>query len=683
MAVSKIVKINLFSLKKHEKGVLDFLHRSGAVQIIDKKRLESGREDETEQEAVDFERRSLEVDFAIKTLEPYKKKEKQSLVEKISTGGKMQLKPAEYKDIVANCNYQEVTAKVKETEQDIQSLEEKNKALEEEKELLTKWTNLNFDLSDYRESLKGKLLFGKLPQNLFEEFAKKVEHKVVEADILPILEEDNESFVVVTLAKDKYEAFETMAFDFNFEEVELPAEGKTPAEHISQLNKTRKDNKEQIRDLKGKLTRSAKQNLKDLKVIYDYLTWQKEIDEAKTNFDLTGKAFRVSAWVQKEHINHLEEGLKSVTKDFYLAEVSPKKKENAPVIIENRSFIKPFESVTKIYGLPKTNEVDPTPYLAPFFIVYFALCLTDAGYGIILAVGTYLAIKVFKVPKDKQRLLRLLMYGGIATFVIGALYGGWFGIESEQLPPILQKIQVINPLNQVMVVLGIAAALGYIQILTGIIIKLYWSFKSKVYEKDVLMDALWFTILLFGGLYLVASYALGIALLASVSLIILLLVAFLVVWFSGTNLFKKKINNIKKKEGKSSQYYTWLILGNIIGLPIRLISGILGLYTAVGYISDILSYSRLLALGLATGIIAMAVNIIALLVKDMIPVAGYVLMVIILIGGHTFNIAINVLGAYIHSGRLQFVEFFPKFLEGGGEVFIPFKREGKYIEFKN
>lgn len=106
----------------------------------------------------------------------------------------------------------------------------------------------------------------------------------------------------------------------------------------------------------------------------------------------------------------------------------------------------------------------------------------------------------------------------------------------------------------------------------------------------------------------------------------------------------------------------------------------MSLYGLVGYLSDVLSYSRLLALGLATGIIAMVINLIAVLFRDMIPYVGWAVAILILIGGHLFNLVINVLGAFIHSGRLQFVEFFPKFMEGGGARFKPLRRESKYVE---
>ena len=142
-----------------------------------------------------------------------------------------------------------------------------------------------------------------------------------------------------------------------------------------------------------------------------------------------------------------------------------------------------------------------------------------------------------------------------------------------------------------------------------------------------------------------------------------------------------------------SPYIGKMVLGGVVALVLtqgrkeknlilKIGSGILSLYKTVGYLSDTLSYSRILALGLATSIIAMVINMVAIMTKDMIPIVGYVIMILVLIGGHIFNIAVNVLGSFIHSSRLQFVEFFSKFLVGGGTEFDPLRRESKFVEMK-
>ena len=151
--------------------------------------------------------------------------------------------------------------------------------------------------------------------------------------------------------------------------------------------------------------------------------------------------------------------------------------------------------------------------------------------------------------------------------------------------------------------------------------------------------------------------------------------------------------SVEMLPASTAQIFLYIILVATVGLVLtqgrdnknpllKIAMGILSLYGLVGYFSDVLSYSRLLALGLSTAIIASVVNLVAFLFMDMIPWAplGWVVAIVIMVGGHIFNMAINVLGAYIHSGRLQFVEFFPKFMEGGGRRFRPFARESKYVQ---
>jgi len=256
-----------------------------------------------------------------------------------------------------------------------------------------------------------------------------------------------------------------------------------------------------------------------------------------------------------------------------------------------------------------------------------------------------------------------LIWGGISTFIFGALFGGWFGIDLATLPPAAEKFfrtfQVLDSLAEPITVLLITMALGIFQIMVGIGIKGWWDIKQgKV--VDAIMDQ---------GTWL---FFLGSA----------------VLWILATAEFIFPAS--------MAQTFLYLIYAALIAIVLtqgrakkniflKLLGGIGSLYGLVGYFSDVLSYSRLLALGLSTAIIASVVNLVAFLFKDMMPWAplGWVVAIVILVGGHIFNLAINVLGAYIHSGRLQFVEYFPKFMEGGGRRFKPFVKESKYLRVIN
>jgi len=337
--------------------------------------------------------------------------------------------------------------------------------------------------------------------------------------------------------------------------------------------------------------------------------------------------------------------------------VEPKEGEAPPIAIENASLIKPFESVTEIYGFPKYKELDPTPLLAVFFILFFGFCLGDAGYGITLSLVAFFMYKKFVLSDGAKKILKLLFYGGIASTIAGILSGGWFGVDPANFPPFLKTVsnillsmRVIDPLKNPIAMLILALGFGIVHITFGKLISFYLKWREKQYVAAICDDLLWtffFLSLVLTGVEAAGAIKIGDIgwKLASIGAVLLVLT-----------------------QGRAQK--------NII---MKLVSGVLSLYGTVAYLSDVLSYSRILALGLATTIIAMVINLIAEMTKG-IPFVGYLIMIAILIFGHIFNIIINVLGAFIHSGRLQFVEFFSKFLEGGGKEFKPFKHQTQYVQ---
>jgi len=441
--------------------------------------------------------------------------------------------------------------------------------------------------------------------------------------------------------------------NLNIKIVELPDLEQTITERMKQINQEI----DQADDRIEKLAKEAEKlavNQQDLKIAHDYYTWQKEKLVNQQKAGQTWQAFSLIGWIDKELIDVLQKELNKITDDFVVEEMPIKKDEAVPVIFKNK-LAKDFESVTGLYGVPQRHEPDPTPFMAPFFILFFGMAMTDAGYGLIMALGIYATIKFLKIPRKKQKLLRVLMWGGVATFVLGALTGGWFSIELSILPAVigepLKQIRIIDPIENPLLIFYISLGLGVFQVLTGLAINTYWKIKSRQLLDGLFGSGAWFLTIIATLVFAGGSMEILPAVFSQIGKW-LVMVGVLMIVYGGTRGTK----NIFLKPG----------------------IGILSLYGAVGYFSDILSYSRLLALGLTTTIIGTVVNIIAGLVFA-IPYVGWLAALVVLIGGHIFNLAINALGAFIHSARLQFIEFFPKFLEAGGEPFEPFIKESKYI----
>ena len=651
MPLADTRKIMLTSLTKYQSDILELLHNAGAVQI------ENLKKEGEELQSNKFEYQYAQLTFALKLLEKYKT-EKTSFKDKLA--GKIPVTQKDIDHLIENFDYIGIVKQVENQEAKLNEAKSTIDKLNEENKLLQNWIGIDFVPQDY-ETRKTKTSLGSVAFNKYEEFIQKIGNIKI-GDIKKVSDDGKETYLIVTSLNQNDQDIKRLLSEYDFKPAQLPKLETLPKQRI-EINQHDIKDQEKVIEETAKEIKKLTKHIHQLKIIFDYITWKKEQTDQLNKMSKTAKTFSVMGWIDHDHIKLLEEDLQKVTKEYALTELEPKKGEDKPVALKNSRIFRPFEAVTGIYGMPKSSEIDPTPFLAPFFIIFFGLCLTDAGYGIILALLTWGVIKIMKVPKEKQRLLRLLMWGGIATFFIGALFGGWFGLILEDLPDslswakgVLINIRQIDPLESPLTVMMLSFVLGIIQVLVGLGLDVYWKIKQGN-KKDGLLGS-------------------------GVNFLFLLIILF---WIS------TKIGLVPEAVGPIATYVLYGGVALMIitqgrkskNIIMKFLSGTLSLYNLVGFLSDVLSYSRLLALGLATGIIAMVVNLVAMLFKDMIPFVGWGVAVLILIGGHLFNLSINTLGAFIHSGRLQFVEFFPKFMEGGGTRFQPFKKESKYITLKN
>jgi V/A-type H+/Na+-transporting ATPase subunit I len=318
----------------------------------------------------------------------------------------------------------------------------------------------------------------------------------------------------------------------------------------------------------------------------------------------------------------------------------PAEEEEHPVLLSNPSFVQPVEFITEQYSLPNSKGVDPNLIMTPFFIAFFGMMVSDAAYGLILtAVSAFVLLKM-KPEGGLKKIMGIMFWGGISTFLWGAAFGGWIG---GLIPA---KAWLFDPMKEPFKMMGLSLGLGVLHLYCGIGLQAYRNIRDGNILDAILDQGIWYTLL--------------------TGLMMLLLPATAVI---GKYLAITGAIGMVLFAGRSKK--------NII---MRLLSGVLSLYGVTGFLGDVLSYLRLFALGLATGVIGAVVNSMALMVGG--SVIGYIFMTLFLILGHTFNLGINTLGAYVHSSRLQYVEFFGKFYEGEGKPFIPFRMRTKYIEQK-
>jgi len=650
MALAQVAKINIIAHQKFQEKIIESLQDLGFIQIEDEEQKELAKRNINE-EIANFDYKIAGVKFSLDFLASFNI-EKKSLAEKLNP--KIYLSLDQLQKIIQKFDYQRITKEVEELESKINQAKNQIEKSSLEITQIQPWQNLDFinNSQNLPKNYSFKLI--SVNDTIYSQLVNQLQKQLPLTEVQRVDQIKKEIRALIVFQIDQENKLSEILNNLNIKVLEIPELKVSIEQRLMDLNQIINQAYQDISKLEKKAQVLAK-NIKDLKITSDYLSWQKEKLVSQQKIANSQQTFSLIGWISENEIKNLEKELNRITKDVLVEKLLVKKDEAPPVIFKNR-VAKPFEMLTALYGAPKQGKPDPTPFLAPFFTLFFGMAMTDAGYGLIMAIGIWLAIKYLKIPKENQKLPRVLIWGGVATFILGALTGGWFSIDLGTLPAVISQpliaIRLIDPMKDPIVIFYIALALGVTQVLTGLIIDAWWKIKHNEILNGLLGSGAWVFTLVFLLLFAFGSMGVLPATVGHISKWLTIIGAAIIV-YNGTRGTK----NIFLKPG----------------------IGILSLYGIVGYFSDVLSYSRLLALGLTTTIIGMVVNILAGLVFG-IPFVGWFFALIILIGGHIFNLLVNALGAFIHSARLQFIEFFPKFFEAGGEIFTPFIKEEKYVK---
>ncbi|MEG0354988.1 MAG: V-type ATPase 116kDa subunit family protein, partial [Lachnospiraceae bacterium] len=373
-------------------------------------------------------------------------------------------------------------------------------------------------------------------------------------------------------------------------------------------------------------------------------------------------------YVPAQKVPQIEEKLTS-RYDLVVDVEGLKEDEESPILLQNGTFSGSVEGVIESYGLPIQSEIDPSKIVSFFYVFFFGLMLSDAAYGIIVFIACLVVLKKFpRMAEGMNKTLHMFMYCGLSTLVWGILFGGFFGDAVQVVSRVFFGHEIIVPalwfipLNDPMKLLLYSMLFGTIHLFVGLGIKGYMCIRDKKYVDFVCDVVFWYALL--------------------IGLILILIPSDIFASIAGMKMaFPPALTMLSKVLAIGGAAGILLMSGRSSKNPgLRIALGAYDLYNITGWLSDVLSYSRLLALGLATGVIASVINQMGSMVGN--NIFGVIVFIIVFIAGHLFNMAINLLGAYVHTNRLQFVEFFGKFYEGGGRAFHPFTTNTKYVDIK-
>lgn len=645
-----IVKMNKFTLLTFESKKEKLLHRLQGfsnvefINLQDENIIENNEafqslsKDEVDSNIAKYEEDLSKAKMTLDFLTSYMPK-KSGL--KALEDDKENLTIDELEEAVKNINWDEIYAKVKEKEDELHSIESKITKLEGEIEVLTPWQALDISFEALNELETVSSFVGSISKQYEEQLAEALGTEYVEI----ISRGNNDTNILVVSLNERRDEVLNILRGFGFSSFK------------SELNEVPKvaitNYAHEIEELKSKTffvkeeVASFEEDYKKMKLVYDYLMNAVLRYKASNNFLRTTNTVTIQGWCEVEKNDELQKICKEVLNDEYyisFEEVKEEEVEVVPVKLKNGLLSKTFESVTEMYSLPKYNELDPTPLLVPFYLIFFGMMVADVGYGLTMFAVAFCAMKFLKLDKKNQDFARFFLYLSIPTTIIGLIYGSFFG-DAVKIPGLISPTEDVNTLLVASLVFGV------VQIFFGLGIKAYALIKSGK-PKDALYDSgSWLITLISIGL-LAGSMMLGWSPIIKYISIAGMAVGMIIIVLTGGRAEKTK--------------------GAQIG------QGLYALYGITGYIGDLVSYTRLMALGLAGGCIASALNLL------MQSLTGFwvILIPVVFILAHVFNLLLSLLGAYVHTARLQYVEYFSKFYEGGGKAFTPFKASEKYMNLK-
>ncbi len=633
MAIVEMSKITLLGMDQSRGKLLKLMQRMRCVHIAhnDEEALQKYIDhDHSRQE--DISRRLTRIDWAIAQLAKYDNRKKSMFAQR-PTMDEAAIESSKHylgqgMEVVAQLE------KFERTKADLTSEEAKIVSLLKQ---LQPWKDLAVPLGKLGDTGATRVQLQQIPNRGLQTYIQRLQQLSVPASLQLISQDAAQASVLVICHLSVSTEMAQLAGEFGANVIGFSEFKDRPDMEIDRLESRLK----RIGEVREQLLNQQKDTATEidkLRILRDVEAMRLSRRKADQQLLKTKSTFLLTGWIPTNIQESFAQRAKKIAPDCQIEFSLPDDDEKPPTLLHNRRGFAPFESIIGLYSLPDPRGLDPTAVMAPFFVSLFGMMVSDAGYGIVLALLAALYSWKVKPRGMVGQTAKVLIFGGIGTIFWGAMYGGWFAMEG--IKPIL-----LAPMESPLEMMILCLAAGAVHMLFGMGVAIYMNVKRGKWLDAVFDQGSWLVV--FAGIgVLMVNQTVGLGLMALGALTIVLTAG------------RHKEANVFSK----------------------LLSGFGALYDISGYFGDVLSYIRLFGMGLATGVIGMVINTVATML--MRSPLGIIAGVLVLIGGHAFNLSINALGAYVHASRLQYIEFFGRFYESGGYAFSPLRPETKYVDIQ-
>lgn len=521
---------------------------------------------------------------------------------------------------------------------------------------LLPWADMTDPLETVRSTASLKVMTGTVP-------AEGVKALMETGALVQLYGGEKERAALVICPNEEYVGIAPSIRATGFQEKGFGDIRGTASENIQRLRTEIEALEAERAQLEARLAAFAPKR-EEIRRALDGAAIDRDREQSKEALAHTKTAFLLTGWVREDMTEKVRREIEKITDVYYLGFEDPSEGDAVPTVLKNSRLITPYEAVTNLYSLPAYGTIDGTPLMAPFYFIFFGMMLSDTVYGAVLALGAWAFLKYIKPRGMMENLAKVLLMGGISTIFMGLLFGTCAGVSWPVIfrgTALENTFPIIDSSADPIAMLALCAAMGIIQMFYAVFIAAYSCIKHRDWAGAIVDNLSW--VFIITGLLLMAAPSLGLpAALGTAGKWMAIGFAAVVLLFAGRS----------KK--------------NVAG---RLMSGAGKLYDVTSWLGDVLSYARIFALGLSTGVIGLVLNTLcwdmlfaSFKGNPVLMVVGFIIVTVLSVALHAFMMAISTLGCFVHSARLQYVEFFGKFYEAGGKAFKPLRYETKYVNVK-